>query len=68
MTLAEVRERVLEIIATAGDPEAAHCKEDALRRDVLYAIAMGREEGCEPAELAALALTSKNAVFERWAG
>jgi hypothetical protein len=46
-----------------GDDEAAHSMEDALRRDVLQAIANGSPDAVE---LARIALESESLIFARW--
>lgn len=64
MTLQEVKDRLAEITAKAGDDEVAHGLEDDLRHDILDAIARGIAEA--PREMAALALTSTKISFSRW--
>jgi hypothetical protein len=63
MTPTEVRKRVREIRRNAKDDEIAHELEDALRRDVLTAIAKGAKSA--PA-LAREALRSTEIDFSRW--
>lgn len=65
MTLDEARRRLDDIREAAYemDDEAAHSVEDALRRDVLRAIANGSPAA---AELARIALESESLDFARW--
>ena len=63
LTVDEVRRRVEEIRAIAGDDEAAHSDEDSLRDLVLCAIADGAPNA---AELAAEALKTGEIEFARW--
>jgi len=63
MTLDEVIDRVNQISRLAGDPEAAHSKEDDLYEDVLKHVAWANHE-CSA--LAAAALKTKDIDFERW--
>jgi hypothetical protein len=49
--------------ANEGDHEAAHSSEDALREEVLKAIAQGAENA---AELAQIVLLTSELDFERW--
>lgn len=64
MTLDDVKARVARVKAMAGDPEGAHGEEDDLRRDLLEAIARG--QCANPAECAALAVTTEQLSFPRW--
>jgi hypothetical protein len=65
MTLEDVQARVAEIRSIgAGDPEAAHSKEDDLYRDVLQFIAYG-PQGLHK-ELAYAALETQEEDFPRW--
>jgi hypothetical protein len=52
-----------KIACMAGDPEAAHSEEDAMKDCVLQAIAEGVDN---PAECAAAALKSCHLPFPRW--
>jgi len=63
MTPAEVRRRVQMIKEIASDDEAAHSMEDALRHDVLSAIAAGAENA---GTLARSVLRTSEIAFERW--
>lgn len=63
MNVEDVRARVEMIRALAYDGEAAHSDEDALREDVLRAIADGADD---PAALAAAALITSEIRFARW--
>jgi hypothetical protein len=63
VTVDEARRRLDDIRACAGDDEAAHSMEDALRRDVLQAIADGSPDAVE---LARIALESESLDFARW--
>jgi septum formation topological specificity factor MinE len=56
MTAQEARKRLEAIKAMAGDDEAAHSAEDALRRDILEAIQ----------ELSEIALETSLIDFARW--
>lgn len=61
-----VRARVEEIREVAWDDEMAHEREDALRSEVLRAIADG---SCvNPQECAQIALTTSEIEFKRWCG
>lgn len=64
MTVADVQERVEEIEAVTDDPEDAHIKEDLLWEEVLEAIASG--VGDPPADLARVALATREIRFPRW--
>jgi hypothetical protein len=66
MTVTEVRERIDHIKAIAADDEAAHSAEDALRADVLHAIANDRLSDVEAMQCAALALSTSQIDFARW--
>ncbi len=66
MTSEEVIARLGELRARAGDDESAHGLEDALRHDVLKAIASGEQTYEECCELARLALSTTEIEFERW--
>lgn len=59
-----VRERVERIRMAAGDDEVAHNMEDALRSDLLRAIANG--ECVNPQDCAQIALTTDAIDFSRW--
>lgn len=61
MTPNQVRDRVHAI--NPDDPEAAHADEDAIRVDVLAAIAAGAPD---PAGLAAAALETQRLNFPRY--
>lgn len=61
-----IRDRLAEIKAISGDPEAAHVREDQLREDVLRAIATGEVRRKDAAEMARLALTTDDISFDRW--
>lgn len=61
-----VRARVEEIRLFTWDDERAHEMEDALRSDLLVAIANG--ECTNPRECAQIALTTGDIEFERWCG
>ena len=63
LTVDDVRRRVEEIRAIAGDDEAAHSDEDSLHELVLRAIADGAPNA---AELAAEALKTGEIKFARW--
>lgn len=64
MDLQHVRDIVEVIAATAAwDDQGAHAQEDALLRDVLWAIAAGAEQ---PRILAAGALAATFLDFNRW--
>lgn len=63
MTTDEAAARVRAISAVADDDEKAHSMEDALRRDVLEAIAKGVEN---PSLLASIALSTSEVPFSRW--
>jgi hypothetical protein len=63
VTIDEARRRLDDIRACVGDDEAAHSMEDALRRDVLQAIADGSPDAVE---LARIALESESLDFARW--
>lgn len=65
MTLAEVKNRLEAIAATAGDAEVAHGIEDRLHQDVLEAIARGNT--ALPGALAREALRSREIEFPRYA-
>lgn len=62
--LAEIRHSCAK-----GDDERAHAAEDGMFRDVLRAIAEGRQSmtKAEMCALAAKALECDEIVFERWA-
>lgn len=63
VTVADLK-RALAVISTcAFDPERAHGMEDDLRELVLRAVATGRSDG---PELANLALSSSEIKFARW--
>lgn len=63
ISLDEVRRRVSEL-AKAGELDSdAHLEEDAIREDVLRAIASGAPN---PKELAAAALETEKFKFPRW--
>lgn len=64
MTLEQCKQRILEIVAVSHDPEHAHRLEDELYESVLAAIA--DESTDNPAGLAAIALTARQILFERW--
>lgn len=64
MTIDDVREQLDRIRQISGDPEAAHSAEDAMRENVLLAIAHGRTD--DPAALATEALRSGAIDFPRW--
>ena len=64
MTIDEVKNYIAQIKACQHDDEVAHSKEDALRADVLAAIADGTCE--DPRECARLALTTDDLDFCRW--
>lgn len=66
MDVAEVRQRVDEIRASAGDDERAHSLEDGLHADVLAAIAIGELRDVEAIQCAAIALTTDTIEFARW--
>ena len=71
MTRNEIEERIAHIrrIAgddEAGDDEAAHSYEDALRSDFLTAIANGKVAPIYIEELAQLVLTTAGIKFRRW--
>ena len=63
MTTDDVRARIEDIKAHAGDDEAQHSMEDELLRDVLEAIAA---HAAEPAALAETVLATRELNFERW--
>lgn len=63
MDIEAVRQRVEDIRAMTGDPEAAHSTEDELLVEVLEAIAAGTENA---PELASEALTVCAVSFPRW--
>jgi hypothetical protein len=63
ITVAEVKARVAEIRALAGDDESAHSSEDALWAEVLQAIADGAPNA---KELAKAALKTSEIDFARW--
>jgi hypothetical protein len=62
LTVKDVTQKVAEIMACAGDFDAAHGLEDKLFEAVLEAVAAGAPNA---AELAAAALTSKKLDFAR---
>jgi hypothetical protein len=63
MTLDDVKRRVEEIRAIAGDDERAHSYEDQLRHDVLFEI----EQGAENAQDLAHEVLKTSAIeFNRW--
>lgn len=63
-----VRELLAGIKAFAlTDPEAAASKENAVREYVLFVISNAPMPGEDSQALAALALTSNNIKFPRWA-
>jgi len=66
MKLATARQRIGAIrrAAKSGDSETAHRLEDALRADVLTAIA--NLETDQPSELAALTMSTSQIRFQRW--
>lgn len=66
-SLDDVRARLV-LIAVVGphDDEAGHAAEDILHQDVLRAIAVAGLSGEFCAELAALALTTRDIKFARW--
>jgi hypothetical protein len=64
LTLEEIRRRIEEIRADAGDDEGQHGAEDALHQAVLQAIANGTCE--KPREAARLALETREIDFARW--
>lgn len=63
VTVEYIQRELNRLRAIAGDDEAAHSKEDALRHKVLVAIADGAPD---PARLAAEVLKSGNIEFARW--
>jgi len=63
VTVKELRRRVKAIRAARHDDEHAHGLEDALRRDVLKAIADGAKNA---SALAAEALKTSEIGFARW--
>ncbi len=64
MTTDDVKERIAKIVADEGDDESQHAAEDSLHQAVLEAIAFHKCDN--PADLAALALTTRELNFERW--
>ena len=70
MTVREVQNRVRLVreAAEQGDDERAHSLEDALRLDVLRAVARGPGRGgADPRGLAVEALKTQAIAFSRWA-
>lgn len=65
ITVDWVREKIAEIKAVRRDDEKAHAEEDALRAEVLHAIASGASN---PRELAKEALTTDDIDFGRYCG
>jgi hypothetical protein len=63
MTVEDVRALVQRVSDNEGDSEVAHGLENALRLEVLRAIADGAEN---PAALAREALETQHLNFERW--
>ena len=63
ITQAKVRRWLKHIENIKDDDEAAHSEEDALRREVLQAIADGHPDAVK---LAALALVTQDIDFARW--
>lgn len=63
ITVEEALTRVQDIRDMAGDDEVAHSSEDALRDDVLVAIASGSPDA---GELARIALQTGKIRFARW--
>jgi len=64
MDIQEIKNRIEDIKAHAGDPESQHSREDDLRHDLLESIASGtckNISGC-----AKLVLTTSDLDFERW--
>ena len=69
MTSPEALRRVQEIRDAAGDDESAHALEDALRHDVLLAIAEQKGDAYTrggAANLAHIALLTSDIRFARW--
>lgn len=64
MTLDDVKKRVADIAAMAGDAEVAHSAEDGLYLELLEAIADSKCE--DPQGCAAEAVKTQAIDFERW--
>lgn len=64
MTVDEVKQRVTDIKACAGDDEAAHSMEDDLYFDVLASIAAGL--CADPKQCADEATKTKEIDFQQW--
>lgn len=64
MTLDEIKNRVADIAAMAGDAEAAHSAEDGLYLALLESIADG--ECSDPQACAAEAVKTQAINFGRW--
>lgn len=63
---AEVQRRVADVAAKAGDDEAAHIAEDALRLDLLRYLAAGMVPAEQVREVCELAASTASIDFERW--
>lgn len=66
MTIDEIRERVAAIEAVAGDPEAAHGREDDLREDFIRYLGTNFDLPPEIREMAALVASTSSLDFPRW--
>jgi hypothetical protein len=66
MTLQDVRDRLEDVRASAGDAEAAHGMLDELYLNVLTAISLGQCKDAPPEDFAALVLEGEQIDFPRW--
>lgn len=66
VTMAEVVAAVEHIRAIAGDDEAAHAEEDAIRERVLEAALYGQGSKDRLAAMARVALSTSTIEFARW--
>ncbi len=64
MTRNDAERRVEEIRALAGDADAAHTAEDALRRDFIKWVSEG--EATNAQEIARMILSTDDIDFPRW--
>lgn len=65
MSVDDVRKRVADIAAAAGDPEVAHSLEDDLYRDFVTAIASGHWSSFRIEGVAFEVLKTKDISFAR---
>lgn len=64
MTIDEARKRVEKVAKYSTDPEIAHSEEDDFYYDILRWIAAGNLT--DAAEIATVALKTKDIYFPRW--